>query len=107
MLISYDKDRRLFHLHNKDISYYLVVDDRGMLQHLYFGSYLPDIDIEAITYHDIQKTTFLDKETHSEKEEPFRYFHPESSMLEVPSEGGGRQTWKDDSHKAEEWDRLH
>ena len=88
MLISYDKDRRLFHLHNKDISYYLVVDDRGMLQHLYFGSYLPDIDIEAITYHGIQQTTFLDKETHSEKEEPFRYFHPESSMLEVPSEGG-------------------
>lgn len=36
-LITVDEKKKVFHLHNKQISYLLSVDDGGTLSHLYFG----------------------------------------------------------------------
>lgn len=36
-LIEYDKEKKIFHLHNQSISYLIMVEKGGTLSHLYFG----------------------------------------------------------------------
>ena len=36
-LIKFDDQNKVFHLHNKQISYLLSIEDGGTLSHLYFG----------------------------------------------------------------------
>ena len=43
-MISFDKDKRVFHITNESISYYIYINSVGHLETLYFGEYLKEID---------------------------------------------------------------
>lgn len=87
MAISFDKKRKLFHLTNNKISYYFFVNEKNILQHLYFGSYLDDINIESITNlgWDWSKT-YLEKDTNIEKFYQDNYYS-DRSLTEMASHG--------------------
>ena len=42
-MIKYDETKRVFHLTNGSISYYIYVNSVGVLETLYFGEHLEDI----------------------------------------------------------------
>lgn len=43
-MISFDKEKRVFHITNGSISYYIYINSIGHLETLYFGEYLKEID---------------------------------------------------------------
>ncbi len=89
MPISFNKEKKLFHLYNKDISYYFYINSKNILQHLYFGKYLDDIDIFTITKLDnVWGNTYLDKLDLKEKNYQDNYYYDES-LVEVSTYGLG------------------
>lgn len=65
-MITFNKEKNIFHLTNNSISYYIYINSIGYLETLYFGEYLEEIDsVDAIRkwpidngetrYYDIKK----------------------------------------------------
>lgn len=86
MSIKFDKDKKLFHLFNKNFSYYFYINDANILEHLYFGAFLKNIDINEITnLGDSWGRHYLTKDN---KEEVYKsHFTKDMSYLELGSFG--------------------
>lgn len=86
-MIDFIAEKRLFHLYNENISYYFYITEKGILQHLYFGKRLDDIDIESLTdLGEDWSRTYFSSET--KKEEMYRdFYYYDHSMSELPSHG--------------------
>ncbi len=87
MAITYDEKRRLFHLFNRNVSYYFYVNSCGMLQHLYFGRRLDEISIEAISSRGDWSWQYYDDREKKEKMTESKYY-PEFSLMESTVHGG-------------------
>lgn len=86
-MIDFIEKKRLFHLYNERISYYFYITEKGILQHLYFGKRLDDIDIGSLTDlgEDWARTYFSSKTKREERYRDFYYY--DRSMSELPSHG--------------------
>lgn len=63
-MIKYDETKRVFHLTNGSISYYIYVNSVGVLETLYFGEHLEDIgEVAGIAGANIDNcsTQYFDK----------------------------------------------
>lgn len=88
MAIIFDEKRRLFHLNNNKISYFFFVNEKNIMQHLYFGSYLDDINIESVSDCGWNwSRTYLERETNIEKSYLDNYYS-DRSLTEIASHGG-------------------
>jgi alpha-galactosidase len=87
MPIHFDITRKLFHLNNDKLSYIFFINEKDVLQHLYFGRKIEDIDILSSTNlgWDWSKT-YIDKDTQTEKATIGNYYR-DHSMFEIPSHG--------------------
>lgn len=69
-MIKYDETKRVFHLTNGSISYYIYVNSVGVLETLYFGEHLEDIgEVAGIAGANIDNcsTQYFDKKEGVEK----------------------------------------
>jgi alpha-galactosidase len=85
MPIEFVKDKNLFHLHNREFSYYVYVHKSGMLLCPYFGAYVEDIDTDQINYiggHD-WFSNYYDNDEKIEKQ--YEKLYMNASMMLMPS----------------------
>lgn len=87
MPITFDQEQKLFHLQTNNFSYYFIINEIGMLQHVYFGSPLEEIHLETLLNlgMDWSKTYFSSTE---QKEKIYEgNLYTTHSLFEVPTFG--------------------
>lgn len=84
-MITFDEKRKLFHLFNKNFSYYFYINKLGYLIHLYCGNYLEDVDIERLTERYAERHAYL--ENGKEVCDESYYFSLQSSNFECATYG--------------------
>ena len=64
MGISFEKERKIFHLYTEKYSYYIHVNKLNYLIHLYDGDFLDDISKERVSERYMERYAYLsnDKE---------------------------------------------
>lgn len=88
-MIIYNEKTNIFHLHNKQISYYIYLNEEGYLENIYFGEYLDNI----IDPHSIRKANVDNNSTQyydykKEKECTFSdCFKSNYALLEISTHG--------------------
>ena len=77
-MIDFNKKTNIFHLHNKEFSYYIGINPLGILIHLYSGEFLSELYPERVTERYAERFAFLDgdKEVCDES-----YYYSELSSL--------------------------
>ena len=77
-MIYFNKKTNIFHLHNKEFSYYIGINPLGILIHLYSGEFLSELYPERVTERYAERFAFLDgdKEVCDEN-----YYYSELSSL--------------------------
>lgn len=66
-MICFEKEKRMIHLRNKDISYYIYINEQNRLETLYFGEKLSHLDnIGALTKKNGSPERYLDCKTNKE-----------------------------------------
>lgn len=82
-MITFDAKRNIFHLFNKDYSYYLAINKLNYVIHLYSGEYLNDITLERVNERYINRYSYL--ENNKEVCDESYYFSGEGSLFECGS----------------------
>ena len=87
MGISFEKERKIFHLYTEKYSYYIHVNKLNYLIHLYDGDFLDDISKERVSERYMERYAYLsnDKEICDED----YYFSSIASLMECASFGKG------------------
>lgn len=86
MAIFYDQTNKLFHLKTSKISYYLLINEIGMLQHVYFGKSLDEMHIDSLLdLGEDWSRYYLDAKTKEEK--TYQNVYVNHSLFEIPSFG--------------------
>ena len=113
MSIIFNKELNIFHIFNNEISYYIYLNENGMLTNPYFGKRLDDIDIDSIfdISHDWQ-SHYFDNEKKEEEElkniqfnsSPFiaptsLAYDTRHNFIEINSEKGSRLDFRYISHR--------
>lgn len=87
IMINFDRQRKTFCLRNRYLSYWFYVNEANILQHLFLGSPLADINLLALTNLDTDwSRTYLDKNTNLEGSYQDA-FYDGKSMMEIPGFG--------------------
>ena len=68
MPIKYIKEKRVFHLYNKDISYMIHISKDNGIAHLYFGKYLKDFDLKSLFVNTSCWLSYLDNDVEVSKD---------------------------------------
>lgn len=87
MPIKYDRNKRVFHLYNKEISYMIHISKDNGLIHLYFGKYLKDYDLTSMLVNTHYYCSYLIDDQEQFKDTSCYNF--ESSSMEFPGFGNG------------------
>ena len=87
MPIKFDKNNKVFHLYNKEISYLIHISKDLGIAHLYFGSYLKHYDVPSLFVDTNYWCSFLIDEKEHFKDTSCLNF--ESSKMEYPGFGMG------------------
>lgn len=87
MPIKYIKEKRVFHLYNKDISYMIHISKDNGIAHLYFGKYLKDFDLKSLFVNTSCWLSYLDNDVEVSKD--IDCLNDESSLMEYPGYGSG------------------
>ena len=62
MKIEFNRERHIFSLKTESLAYYFSITEKGILKHLYFGSYIEDIDEILVSDLGFEwSKTYLDK----------------------------------------------
>lgn len=87
MAISFEKERKIFHLSTKTYSYYIHVNALNYVVHLYDGEYLDDISKERVSERFMERYGFVEngKEVCDEN----YYYSSIASLMECASYGKG------------------
>ena len=87
MPIKFNKEKRVIHLYNKEISYLIhITPDNGLI-HLYFGSYLKDYDLYSMAYNTSNYYSHLVNGV--EEKALIENFNSDTSSMEFPCFGTG------------------
>ena len=87
-MIQYDNKNRTLHLSNDKISYAIYINEKNVLQHLYFGTKISEIDVNSMTYFGSDwSATYFDKDSKLEQRYADNYLN-DRSLLELSSHGG-------------------
>ena len=88
-MINYDPSARTFVLSNRFISYVIYVNKKNILQHVYFGKRVDNIDADAVLDFGADWShTYFDSESGQEKQYEDHYMY-DRSLCEVASHGVG------------------
>ena len=87
MKIEFNNERHIFSLKTESLAYYFSITEKGILKHLYFGSYIEDIDEILVSDLGFEwSKTYLDKNELIEKEYSNNFYY-DKSFVELGTHG--------------------
>lgn len=84
-MIVFDSEKRLFKLENKDISYIFLINEKGILIHLYYGKRIDNFSLNNFLQNGSSwGNYYLEKDTNLEKKYANSYYY-DKSLMEIGS----------------------